>query len=309
MYCCFFSLNVVYAEVDMKRAQSRIQWKSLTVIQLKHLARSIGIPGRSKMNKEQLIRTLKKETASRRRVKSMIHKTIREFEKSKTALPTSPVRKAAPEQPVQLPEDTPIKTPSAPATPYIDRGKPIPDTYGRDVLRLMARDPEWVFVYWELTPERLKELHARYADVSARTWQLKLIDIDENHVEYLPVFIGAHNWYVNVQPKRTYQAELGFTHEETFISVVASNPCTTPANAISARGDEEWMVKRRDLMQIMKLTSEDDLLYGDRPHVSGERYLEITEEQLELLRSQARRARASGASGAVQPGSPQKKKR
>jgi hypothetical protein len=297
------------AEVGMKHTPLRIPWKSLTVIQLKQLARAIDIAGRSKMNKQQLIRALKKEAASRRRVKSMIHKSIRELEKSKKARPSSPVRKRVPEKKTRQLEDIPETAPAAPAMPYIDRGKPIPDTYGRDVLRLMARDPEWVFVYWELTPERLNELHAQYADVSARTWQLKLTDMESDHVTYIPVFLGAHNWYVNVQPKRTYQVELGFTREGTFIPVTASNPCRTPSNAISERGDEEWIVMRRDLMQILKLTSEDELLFGDRPHTLGERYLEITEEQLELLRSQARRARALGASETVPPGSPQKKKR
>jgi len=285
----------------MKRSPARIPWKTLTVRLLRQMARTIGIPGRSAMNKSQLISALKKETAAQKRVKSMICDFLQNH-KAPAAEPTSS-RAQKPATETSKPADTAkaMPAPVSPghAMPYIDRGKPIPDTYGHDTLRLMVRDPEWIFVYWELTPERLSELHERYADVYTRTWQIKLIENESGQVDYIPVFIGAYNWYLKVKPKHTYQVELGFEHENTFISVAQSNSCRTPGNAISERGDEEWMILRRDLMHIMKLTSEEDLLYIDHPHTSGERYLEITEEQLTLLRSQAKQAGLQGASAAV----------
>jgi len=269
------------------RKKSRVKaipWKSMTLGLLKKLAGLVGIGGRSKMSREQLVRVLQKETRADGKTRKLVAKAV----KSKAG-PSSVAR----------PKAKPAAPPPPPPAPFMDRGQPIPETYGRDVLRLMARDPEWVFVYWELTPDSLNELRNQYADLHTKHWHIRLVDVRGGHTILNPVFLGACSWYLHVEPRRAYKAELGFPHGDGFVTVLTSNTARTPASAISERTDEEWLVLRRDLMRIVHLQSEQDLFGPKRPHTSGERFKEITEEQLQLLRRQAKKARKAGASGGV----------
>ncbi len=277
----------------MKKSTTRIPWQRFSLKALTALARTLGIPGRTTMKKDELISVLKKEARASRKTRNVIAQAASGSPApSQTApVPSSSRPKTKKSEPTPVSRET-----RPPAETYIDRGKAIPMTYNRDILRLMVRDPEWLFVYWELTPACLQKLHARYPSVSNRTWHLKVIDDTFKSESFVAVFLGACNWYVNVSPRRTYRVELGFTHGDDFVSVLSSNSCSTPGNNVSDRGDEEWMILRRDLMRLMHLSSEKDLFGADRPHTSAERYMDITSEQLELIQSQARKTRSIGAS-------------
>lgn len=185
-------------------------------------------------------------------------------------------------------EDTPF--PHTPP-PYIDRGKPVPNEYGRDVLRILPRDPSWAFVYWELTPYRLEKLQARYPSLSSCTWHLSVSDKTDNTHMLVPIFLRAYNWYITVQPRHLYMVELGFLDGDKFITVLTAPSIRMPSDAISSRTDEEWMVLRRDIMKMIRLRSEADLLGPGHPHASAHRYEEMTEEQRDMLLRQADAAR------------------
>ncbi|MBC8450924.1 DUF4912 domain-containing protein, partial [bacterium] len=43
-------------------------------------------------------------------------------------------------------------------TPELDESFVLPQGYGEDAIRLMVRDPYWLYAYWELTQERGREL-------------------------------------------------------------------------------------------------------------------------------------------------------
>lgn len=267
------------------KQKGKIAWKSLGLRVLRLLAGKLGIRGRSAMTKPQLVRELEKVTRASAKARAQALAAVKALERQATSKPTAP--------------PPPPPPPPPPAEPYVDRGKPIPDTYGRDTLRLMARDPEWVFAYWELTPERIQQLRSRFSNLHERTWELKLTNLKTGEVEHIAIFLGACNWYLHVKPRGVYQAELGFRDGGLFIKVLDSNPVRTPADAISERADEEWMVMRRDLLRMLHLTHERELFGEDRPLASAERYKEVTQEQLEVLRRAEREARELGASGGV----------
>jgi hypothetical protein len=180
---------------------------------------------------------------------------------------------------------------------YVDRGKPVPDEYGRNVLRGFARDPAWLFVYWELSPNRLNKLKQEYTELHTCTWQLRIIDIGDKTTQDTPVFLSAYNWYLNVTPRHEYKAELGFIHKNTFVSILTSDTVRMPGDTISSRFDEEWMVLHRDIMKMMHLRSETDLLGPGHPRTSADRFVELTSEQRELLQRQAEEARTLSSSG------------
>jgi hypothetical protein len=280
----------------MKR--TRIPWKTLSVRMLRRLARLVGVKGRSTMNRAALVKELQKETQASPRTRKKVAEVIEALPRTQRATSTS---KQAPAPPAAAP--------APPAEPYIDRGKPVPHTYGRDVLRLMARDPEWVFAYWELTPQRLRQLRSRFKNLHTHRWKLRLFDLTAKTERLVDVFLGACSWYVHVQPRHVYKVELGFEDGDSFIAILSSNSAKAPANAISERGDEEWMILRRDLMRMLHLGDEQELFGPQRPHTSEERYREVTREQIELLKQQAAAARSLGASGGAHSRSGRRSKR
>jgi len=270
-----------------------ITWKALGVRVLRTLAGKLGIRGRSAMTKPQLVRELQRITRTNTKARAQALAAVKVI----AGTPASRPRPAPAAPP----------PPPAPAAPFIDRGKPIPDAYGHDTLRLLARDPEWLYAYWELTPQRMQQLRSRFHNLHERTWELKLVNMKNGKVEHVAVFLGACSWYLHVTPRGVYQAELGFRDGGLFIKVLDSNPVRMPGDAISERADEEWMVLRRDLMRMLHLAHERELFGADRPLTSAERYKDVTREQLEVLRQAEREARQLGASGGV-PSSPGRKK-
>lgn len=276
----------------MKRT-TKIAWKTLGVRVLRMLAAKLGIRGRSAMTKPQLVRELDRVTRASRKARAQALAAVKTIASTPASKP-----QAAP---------APPPPPPPPAAPFVDRGKPIPDTYGRDTLRLLARDPEWLYAYWEITPQRIQQLRSRFTDLHERAWEIKLTNMKTGQVEHIAIFLGACNWYLHVKPRGVYQAELGFRDGGLFIKVLDSNPVRTPGDSISERADEEWMILRRDLLRMVHLSHERELFGEDRPLASAERYKEVTREQLELLRQAEREARTLGASGGV-PTSPAGKK-
>jgi len=278
----------------MKKATA-ITWKALGVRVLRTLAAKLGIRGRSTMTKPQLVRELQRVTRTSTKARAQALAAVKVMASTPASKP-----KAPPPPPTPPP-------PPPPAAPFIDRGKPIPDVYGHDTLRLLARDPEWLYAYWEITPQRIQQLRSRFSNLHERSWEIKLTNMKNGQVEHIAVFLGACNWYLHVAPRGVYQAELGFRDGGLFIKVLDSNPVRTPGDAISERADEEWMVVRRDLLRMLHLSHERELFGDDRPLASAERYKEVTREQLELLQQAEREARTLGASGGA-PTSPARKK-
>ncbi len=273
----------------MKRPRIEISWKTMSMRTLRTLAALLGVPGRSAMSKQQLIGSLRKQMRSSKQAETAVAAAIKQI--GVAHAPASTSKPAAP------PPPPPPPAPVAPAVPYIDHGRPIPDAYGADILRLMPRDPEWLFVYWELTPQRLRQLRSRFIALHQKAWHIRLQDTATEDMHATPVFLEACNWYLHVKPRGTYRAELGFMDGDLFVAVLTSNTVKTPGNAISERVDERWMVLKRDLLRMLHLGQEADLFGSERPTASAERFKEVTREQIEILEKLAEEARTLGASG------------
>lgn len=140
-----------------------------------------------------------------------------------------------------------VKAPGRPKafphfTPDHDFGHPnnspgLPESYGRDRLVLMPKDPVTLFCYWEITPTLLcakeaeKKPEERYSEMMRLTWNAQAL-LEPNFV-FLDVRFPARKWYYRVpEGERDYQVELGWLSEAGhFISVLTSN---------STRMSEAW---------------------------------------------------------------------
>jgi len=110
-------------------------------------------------------------------------------------------------------------------TPAFEDLGPLPDTYHEDVLYLVARDPHWLFAYWDVN----------WTAVSAAKYYLKIYVSGKIEVATVEIKPEARNWYVEVgNANTTYFAELGFFDEfGIWISMATSGEATTPSSGIS----------------------------------------------------------------------------
>jgi hypothetical protein len=136
---------------------------------------------------------------------------------------------------------------SAPAAPRVDREPgDLPRAYGQDRLVLLARDPWWLFAYWEITPTtRVETLRQLGADGEGAGEVLRVSDgAAWFDVELSP---GAESWYVNVgRPATCFSAEIGLrTPRGRFVPLARSNTAATPPAQPAADTTVRWVTLRR----------------------------------------------------------------
>jgi Domain of unknown function (DUF4912) len=107
-----------------------------------------------------------------------------------------------------------------------------PESYGIDRIRLLVRDPEWLFAYWDVSPKSFEDLRRELGDRAAAVARLTLRIADPVSGGASDVLLppGARWWYVRADSaRRSYRAELGFTLASgEFRTLARSNTVTTP---------------------------------------------------------------------------------
>jgi hypothetical protein len=107
-----------------------------------------------------------------------------------------------------------------------------PESYGIDRVRLLVRDPEWLFAYWDVSARSLEGLRRQVGERAAAVARLTLRISDPVSGGTSDVLLppGARWWYVRSDSaRRSYRAELGFTLASgEFRSLAKSNTVTTP---------------------------------------------------------------------------------
>lgn len=132
--------------------------------------------------------------------------------------------------------------------------KELPWDYGDNRITLMPRDPNWLYVYWEINDQKKNELIGRYGDQIfneshpvLRVYDITDIDFDGyNSHNYFDVYTNdyANSWYIKVDsPDRTFCVDLGRKLSDgTFILMARSNYAATPRSSLSDKTDPEWMM-------------------------------------------------------------------
>ncbi len=123
-----------------------------------------------------------------------------------------------------------------------------PESYGQNRIRLLVRDPEWIFAYWDVKPESLAELAKSLGERALALSRLTLRVVDPVSGGSSDVLLppGAHWWYVRTDAaRRTYRAELGVTLPSgQFRRLAESNTVVTPRVGPSAERSRRRMSYR-----------------------------------------------------------------
>ena len=107
-----------------------------------------------------------------------------------------------------------------------------PETYGTNRVRLLVKDPEWLFAHWDVDPGELalmrKDLGERAMALARLTLRLSNVEDGGSTVILLPK--GARASYIRADDEaRSYKAELGLTLPSgEFHPLAESNTVGTP---------------------------------------------------------------------------------
>lgn len=138
-------------------------------------------------------------------------------------------------------------------TAYSPPEPQLPRNYGVDRMVLMARDPHWLYAYWEITATKQEEFESIYGPNAWRNTQqvLRVYDVTgvnfngKNANRYLdiPVDEQVDSWHIPVEePDRSFCVDMGRMFPDgRFVTLLRSNIVTTPRASLSDRMDEEWM--------------------------------------------------------------------
>ncbi|HOV78971.1 MAG TPA: DUF4912 domain-containing protein [Bacillota bacterium] len=151
-------------------------------------------------------------------------------------------------------EEAGIHVPVSASRPAHSLPEPqLPAHYGVDRMVLMARDPHWIYAYWEITATRQEEFANSYGREAwsfthpvLRVYDVTGIDFNgQNANKYVDIHVNenADNWHIEVgEPDRSFCVDLGRLFPDgRFVTLLRSNIVTTPRASLSDRLDEEWM--------------------------------------------------------------------
>lgn len=180
--------------------------------------------------------------------------------------PPSPKRVAKPAEPapgdaVQKFAVTPPERPLPQQFPA-DQPAELPESYGTGRLFLVARDPRWLYAYWDLSAAQLANYRKQAVD-----GQLLLRVREQNHArptQEIKLTPDARNWYLNVdKPATTFSVQLGYRRRGGGFHVISqSGEATTPAEGMSGDRGAQFVsvplhLRFRDLTALLREQAED----------------------------------------------------
>ena len=137
-----------------------------------------------------------------------------------------------------------------------------PQGYGDNKIVLLARDPWWVFAYWEIRPEKEEEVAGKIVSLgdSPQKSILRVYDVTnigftgKNAHSFFDIDPkgGATSWYINVgSPDRTWVADIGIvTDNGSFYTLARSNAIKTPRFGMSDVLDVKWMAPEEEYWKM-----------------------------------------------------------
>ena len=159
-----------------------------------------------------------------------------------------------PPAPPKLPPPPPFK-PTARPEPVIAADKDLSSKnksgVTKDRIALMASDPYWLHVVWEVSqPSVFRAEAALGPDWHFAKPILRLLDVtstdttstSEGKVRDVPIHGGVSHWYLDVpQPPRTYRVDIGYLAKSgQFFVLARSNVVTPPKPGMAEAVTDTW---------------------------------------------------------------------
>ncbi len=189
----------------------------------------------------------------------------------------------------------------------VHEGQSLPESYGATEAALLPRDPNWMFVYWDITEEKKRNMRRDYGESIFEKSQplIRVHDVTgiadfngSNSCRYfdIPVMLDARSWYINVQEGgKSYCCEIGLMLPDgRFVRIVMTNIVHLPAGKVSDVTDEKWMAVSGDFDKLLQLSGVEYIGKG-----SGEVAKSLA-QRWEMLKSVFSRAASWGVSSLQQ---------
>ncbi|MBD3236434.1 MAG: DUF4912 domain-containing protein [Candidatus Eisenbacteria bacterium] len=254
-------------KVAKKKAPPKKSTTSKTGARKKSTARKAATRKKTAAKKATAAkRTTARRTATKKKA------TKKEATKKKTTArkpaarkPAAKKKPAAPQRPEPVPATPRPVPPSAPAP--AEPQAHLPGEYGEDYAGLMVRDPEWLYVYWEVTPEALAGARERLGPEGERSHLvLRILSYAANaetspegegaeRIEDVELPEDATSWYVQVpQGDRLYGVAVGLRGPSgAFQACVTSNVVRPPRGDCAEETDEEWASRDELLARLSEM--------------------------------------------------------
>ncbi len=172
--------------------------------------------------------------------------------------------------------------------------KSLPESYGVTEAALLPRDPNWMFIYWDITDASRAAIAREHgSDVFEKASPvIRVYDAAGGKYFDIPVKLDARSWYINVlDGGKAYYCEIGLVLPDgRFISIVKTNTVNLPAGRVSDITDEKWMSVSADFEKLLQISGVEYIGKG-----SGEVAKSLA-QRWEMLRSVFSRAASWGVS-------------
>ncbi len=134
---------------------------------------------------------------------------------------------------------TPPNAPQAHQEPEFEYLGELPDSYGTRKLFLVARDPHFLFVYWDFTEGQFIELSQRASDGNVF---LQLYLDNGEKLQQIQANSRSRSWYLQAnRPGASFYAELGVYRDGKFEVAARSAVITAPPDTVSWRTDAKFV--------------------------------------------------------------------
>jgi hypothetical protein len=131
------------------------------------------------------------------------------------------------------------KPPADQAGPASEACPPLPEEYEVDVVDLIPCRPNLILVAWELggaAGRRMRERLTTQVD-----WVVRVIDVEGDTENDVPVEPLARRHYLHVEPDRTYRVELGVCGPGGYHTVCEGGEVEMPATKPAEEQAVEWV--------------------------------------------------------------------
>ncbi len=133
-------------------------------------------------------------------------------------------------------------------------------------ITLLARNPYWLYTYWHIHNDTIKDFKSKYGEES---WEdffsyLKLVNLSNHKDYFLPISNYADSWYIKVgDPQSQWKVYLGkMVPEEGFVIFAESNITATPPAEPSSVIDPNWQPVEELWRKLLAKGYVTDLLAG-----------------------------------------------
>lgn len=113
----------------------------------------------------------------------------------------------------------------------------LPIKYEQDYIALLARDPHWLYVYWDISENKKNTFFDEFGSeiINKSVPVLKITNLTKNESFYVRINDFSNNWYINVSGSNSiYMVEIGRRISDNFfISILNSNSTVTPGDSVS----------------------------------------------------------------------------